>query len=460
MRKDLEDWLRGEAHQSLTPPAYVDDADMFALNLPVVSLSPPPYEELDFTSAISQEVPPEEETAPDVPTEEQHVADSPKEPDIEEEHEETDRSAESIPGDEPEIMLQDEVLQEEQGKNDEEDERQQDHQENWRLREPFENEAARFAERLRRIEQMRRASPLNQRSGFRESRGRFLTLCVILILVVGTGYAAYQHLQRNSYDALMQKAQEFYEKDEYQAAFDAYGQVAAKYPRRFEPFLGKGYAAEGLKRPEEAIEAYRAHIERLPANSLPAQSRVLCRIGGLYSDIGDWTGAEKSFREATVLDTTNYDAHFLLGGALEAQGKLAEAKESYQKALTRRPSSPDALKAKERLDLALAPPGDSQLRNSQRNYEAAIQNGNVALGLQNYGKASQHFSDALSIKSDDVRAMIGFADARARLGDTAGAVNYLKRALQKDPDNADQNLRDYTPVDPVVIHSIEVKTQP
>jgi hypothetical protein len=74
-------------------------------------------------------------------------------------------------------------------------------------------------------------------------------------------------------------------------------------------------------------------------------------------------------------------------------------------------------------------------------YAESVQVGNVALRLKRYDEASQRFAEALAIRSDDVGAWLGFADAREGLGDLAGAIRSCERVLERESDNPDAQAR-------------------
>jgi tetratricopeptide (TPR) repeat protein len=306
-------------------------------------------------------------------------------------------------------------------------------------RRELEWEATRFAERLRRLAQMRRSSSLYKRSGFRGNRGCFFASCILALFLIGTVVAAYRHLQRNSYASLMGGAEALYGQEQYNPAFDAYKQASDRYPGRVEPLLGMAHAAERVGRVEEAIMAYRASLELFPANAAPSRSGIFYEIGRLYSTLKAWNRAQENFQEAATADSTNYNAHFALGGALEEQGRPEEAIKAYKQALDLSPSSDAAQEAIRRMSLLLPPAEPEQDRDTlaEQKYEHAIQVGNVALELKHYEEASRYFSEALAIRSDDADLWVGFADARGSLGDAAGAVKSLERALERDPGHDD-----------------------
>ncbi|MDR1621888.1 MAG: tetratricopeptide repeat protein [Synergistaceae bacterium] len=302
-------------------------------------------------------------------------------------------------------------------------------------------EATRFAQRLRRIEQMRRASTAYKRRGFRGRQGCILSLCVLALFFIGTTFAVYRHLQRNSYSFLMDGAKALYDQEQYEPAFEAYKQVADRYPKRVEPLLDMAHAAERVGRVEEAIMAYRSSLELFPADAAPSRSGVFHEIGRLYVSLKAWDKAQESFQEAAAMDSTNYSAYFALGGALEEQNKPIEAIKAYKHALDLSPSSNAAQEAIRRVSLLLPsaePKGDAL---TDQKYQHAIQVGSVALELKHYEEASRYFSEALAIRSDDANVWVGFADARANLGDAAGAVKSLERALAQDPDHEDAQAK-------------------
>ncbi len=305
-------------------------------------------------------------------------------------------------------------------------------------------EAARFDEQLRRIEQMRRISATTgRRPGFRGNRGRLFTLCILVILIAGTVFALWRHMRRNSLDALMTEADDLYRQERYEPAFEVYSRAASGYPTRIEPLLGMAHSAERMGRIETAIHAYSSVSEVLPPDATGARSSTFCETGRLYSVLKSWDKAQEYFEKAVDLDATNYNAFFALGNALEEQDKPEKALSNYKRALDLSPSSDAASKAVKRITDRL----NAEKKNAAdaaaeaQKYGQAVQTGNVALGLKRYDEASQRFAEALAIRSDDDAVWVGFADAREGLGDTAGAIKSLERALERNPKNADARTK-------------------
>jgi tetratricopeptide (TPR) repeat protein len=64
------------------------------------------------------------------------------------------------------------------------------------------------------------------------------------------------------------------------------------------------------------------------------------------------------------------------------------------------------------------------------------QMGDLALSTGDYAAAQRHYRDALIVFPDYYRALGGMAKALAALGDTAGAIDYYRRAIERFPDPA------------------------
>jgi tetratricopeptide (TPR) repeat protein len=84
----------------------------------------------------------------------------------------------------------------------------------------------------------------------------------------------------------------------------------------------------GQKRAEDAIKL----LNRIPEDSVHAPRKEI-QLGRAYVMLKDFESAEKSYREALRLSPEEADALLGLGGALEKQGKYAEAIEPYRKAI-------------------------------------------------------------------------------------------------------------------------------
>jgi tetratricopeptide (TPR) repeat protein len=279
---------------------------------------------------------------------------------------------------------------------------------------------------------------------------RVFTVCLVLILAAATLFAAYRHLRRNSYDALMGAAEELCAQEQYGPAYEAYKNAAVRYPDKFAPLLGAARSAERGERLEDAIEAYRsildflAHSPFVPIVPTLSLTSVLYEIGRLHSLLKLWDKAEESFKASVEADSANYAAHFALGSVLEERGRLLEALTAYKNALGVSPSSEAAQDAVKRVSLILSPPPSSQVKTAEdvkRKYDEALRGGIAALERRSYRDASQFFAEALAVRSADADAWVGFAEARAGLGDTSGAITSLERALEREPGHTSAKSR-------------------
>lgn len=275
----------------------------------------------------------------------------------------------------------------------------------------------------------------HKRRGFREDRVRFLAFCLFAIIVVGTAIALYRNIQRGTYDAMMTRAQDLFAQQQYVAALEAFRETSRRHSDRIEPILGIAHSAERAGRTDDAIAAYHLSLERLPAGTAHLRSQTFYEIGRLYTTLRAWGSAQESFESAIAADVTNFNAHFSLGNALEEQSLLNEALLIYQQALNLSPSSNAAREAINRVNLAIADREEAErLAQFEQRFQQAAQSGRAALEDERFREASDYFAEALAIRSDDASAWAGFGEARFRLGDTAGAITSMQRALERDPD--------------------------
>jgi tetratricopeptide (TPR) repeat protein len=262
-----------------------------------------------------------------------------------------------------------------------------------------------------------------------------------MTLIAVTGVATVRHVRRNSYDALMAEATQHYEEERHQPALDAYRQASERYPGRIEPILGMAGSAERIGEVELAIDAYRAGLEILPDDAAPFRAVLLCERGRLYVLLKDWESAQRDFEAAASFDPTDFNAWFSLGAVFEKRDMPQDALTAYRRALDLSPSSDAAEEAMGRVSALIVPSEEDLSAMQEQKYAEAVQVGNIALKLKRYDEASKRFAEALIVRSDDVDAWLGFADAREGLGDLAGAISSCERILKKDPENPDAQER-------------------
>jgi tetratricopeptide (TPR) repeat protein len=127
----------------------------------------------------------------------------------------------------------------------------------------------------------------------------------------------------------------------------------------------------------------------------------------------------------------------LRGLALYLQGDWAEAARSYRAGLSawRRIEYPDDPSGAFALTAGDLTGGERRARSTLRLLPSALEPrltlGEVALDRGEYAAALGHFRDVLDRTPDDVDALLLSAVARGRVGDEAGAIGAMSRALRQ-----------------------------
>jgi predicted Zn-dependent protease len=152
-------------------------------------------------------------------------------------------------------------------------------------------------------------------------------------------------------------------------------------------------------KPVEAAEAYKAHLALAPGHA-PARHN----LGAVLLDAGQAVAAETELRGALAAGHDAPDTWLVLGRALEAQGRHADAEKAYREALARRPYHFDAHR-----DLA-------QL---------------VWRRTQDVGAASGAL-DAALLTAQPTELVLQKAKLLEFAGDTAGALAFLEGRLKPD----------------------------
>ncbi len=117
----------------------------------------------------------------------------------------------------------------------------------------------------------------------------------------------------------------------------AYRKALALGPDRVETLGELGQVLAELHRFDEALACHRRAIAQRPDNAL-----MHYRVGLTLFHAGDPEGAEESFQLATDLDPDYAAAWCMLGEALRALGRFAEARACYHRALGLDPDQPQA----------------------------------------------------------------------------------------------------------------------
>ena len=317
---------------------------------------------------------------------------------------------------------------------------------------------ARLTERLRRVTQMRRAArEAARREEAPRRRTRLIALAAAAVLLLGTAFALYRHIQRNSKSFIAQEAQVLYDAERYDEAMASYQRGFERYPDSPDFLLGLARSSEKAGQTEQSLTAWRLYLNQIPEAETANRSQALYEIGRLYALTKMPDKAIESLIQASNLDATHYDTSFVLGRLLEEQNRPAEALSAYRRALELRPSSPEAADAVKRVAGLIAPSPQPEADDSVREYARHLEVGTVALNLKRYDDALSHFNQALSIKSDDERPWLGAAGAYQGKGQNAEALKFLQDAqksvsrsvtLEAKIDELEQSLKKAAPPAP------------
>ncbi len=298
-----------------------------------------------------------------------------------------------------------------------------------------EGREADHAAHLRRVTHTRRAAvESSSPEQVPQRRMRLAVLCTVAILVLGTTFALYRHIQNNSQGAIAQEAQTLYDEGRYDEAMASYQRGFDRYPDSREFLLGLARSSVRAGQPDQALTAWRLYLDQIPEEDKPDRAQALYEIGRLYAQKRAPDKAIEHLVQSSNLDPTRYDTHFALGRLLEERNRPAEALNAYRHALELRPSSQEALDAVKRV-AGLVVDQPVSTRGPDREYEKHLEVGAVALNLKRYDDALSHFNQALSIKSDDERPWLGLVGVHQGKGNDAEALKLLQDAQKLLPDS-------------------------
>lgn len=166
-------------------------------------------------------------------------------------------------------------------------------------------------------------------------------------------------------------------------------------------------------------------------------------LGAIHGQLEAFDEAEKCCRQAIALRPDIPVTMFNLGIALQKQGKLNEATDSFQQTIS---LNPNYAEAHNELGVSLQLIGVDQLDASVECYRKAIAikpgypvaHYNLAAALKELGKndkACDHFKEALSLQPGMVKASQAYAMLLTERGDADQTITVLESAIQYNPDN-------------------------
>jgi tetratricopeptide (TPR) repeat protein len=185
-----------------------------------------------------------------------------------------------------------------------------------------------------------------------------------------------------------------------------------------------------------AVRLWQETVQRAPGNP-----RAHCLLGNALFQAGKVQDAIEQYERALSLQRDYADAHNDLGMALIEQGRLQEAISQYEQALQ---VGPDA-GVHNNMGVALMRLGRLQEAVSQ--YQQALQlrpdyaeaHNNLGIALVRLGKVQEamvHWQRALEIMPDCAEAHNNMGNALLDLGDVQKAIEHYEQALRINPDYA------------------------
>jgi tetratricopeptide (TPR) repeat protein len=207
--------------------------------------------------------------------------------------------------------------------------------------------------------------------------------------------------------------------------------------------MGLGELMLATDRPEEAIREY-----ELALCKQPALATAHMGMGHALASLRRYEEALCSYEQTLALNPRLAEAHFAAGFALSHMGKPKEAEARYRRALALRP---DFAAAWMNLGSLLREQG------TELYAEAALQRAvelrpDLISGWINLAilererhcpeKAEAHLRKAFALNPEQVETMVAWCQFRSAEGDRAGAWQWLRWALIREPENPEAvNMR-------------------
>jgi tetratricopeptide (TPR) repeat protein len=179
------------------------------------------------------------------------------------------------------------------------------------------------------------------------------------------------------------------------------------------------------------------------ANETFEFGRNYLSYGSIFFQRGYFDQAAKSFQQALANDPSSAEAAYGLGSAYLSQQKIADARESFERATQLHGGYPDTLaNAWNNLGLIAARENrtDEAVKDFQQavrlspHHRIALNNlGNAYRVQKNWDEARRTFEHALEVDNKDPEANYGLGMVFAQADDEAHAYEYLQRALKSRP---------------------------
>lgn len=143
-------------------------------------------------------------------------------------------------------------------------------------------------------------------------------------------------------EALVEKADEAYEREEYERAVALLVEADVKDPQNPDILFKLGYISNLLEQSEQALEYYKSALEVDGENEY-----IHNAIASIYRANGEYASAKLHLQASLNLNDTNATTYYNFGNLYQDMGHITEAKSMYEKALE---LNPELDAAKEELE--------------------------------------------------------------------------------------------------------------
>ncbi|MGD0403655.1 MAG: tetratricopeptide repeat protein [Candidatus Acidiferrales bacterium] len=237
---------------------------------------------------------------------------------------------------------------------------------------------------------------------------------------------------------LQAQAQAAMDRKDYEAAVQAYQEYLAKKPDDATVHYDLGYAYTAMQKPAEAKAEYEKAISLDPKMAAAYQNL------GLTLLTSDPAAAVAPLQKASELLPENARAKWLLGTALEANGKLDLAIEQYEAAKKLDDKDPDIRTSLGSALLKAGRPTEAEaaFREALSLHPGGASSGQAHIGLaqtliaeKKIEEGAQELAAYLVNRPDDANARMELAAELAELGKNDEALAELDRATAGKPEN-------------------------
>ncbi|MFK7886072.1 MAG: tetratricopeptide repeat protein [Gammaproteobacteria bacterium] len=238
------------------------------------------------------------------------------------------------------------------------------------------------------------------------------------------------------------------------AAADCFDLAHQRDPNNIDARYLFGVASAELGRNSSAALAFREVL-----NAQPERHYAAYRLGEVLLRTGDVEQAAAPVTQAARALRNSAGVQALAGELALAQGRFADARDYFERALTLQPAASRLFhplaralrglgEGGTRALLARAADGEvilddprlAQIAALSRSTQMLLERGKAQISARDYPRAAQSFLEATQRNPEDVFAWASLGRTREVLGDVAGAREALGQALAIDASNATANL--------------------